>query len=1142
MVDDVEMQDESPIVENHKLNGEEPMEVQVVEGAVENKEDPLKGEYTWVLKGYSDLEEKVTSESFELGGYTWGNNKPDQFSLYLAVPDQEDQLEGWQRSASFKLSLIDQHNPETPLVKETHHMFTESANDWGFTAFCSVPEIEDPTRGFIVDDTLKIKVEITVTPPDEGPVYNSRETTGFVGLRNQGATCYMNSLLQTLYSVNAFRKAVYHMPTSEDEEPSGSMPLALQSVFYKLQFTPGPVSTEDLTASFGWDTADAFQQHDVQELNRILCDRLEEKMKGTRVEGTVNRLFEGHTLNYIDCINIDFQSSRKEAFQDLQLDVKGCNNIYDSFDKYCEVETLEGDNKYEAEGHGKQDARKGVLFENLPPVLNLHLKRFEYDYQKDAMVKINDRYEFYNDLDLDKLNNDGEGPAYLSANADKTVKNKYRLLAVLVHSGGVHGGHYFAFVRPEGKKWLKFDDEAVSVAEDSKAVQENWGGDIDSDLRGPTPFGTAPAVRSFSKFSNAYMLVYVRESEWDSVMCQVTEEDISEHVRARLKAEEEEKARRRKERAEAHLYTMVRIATDDDLKKQIGKTTFFDLVDFDQVALQFKLSKMKDTFSEVEKLVEERLGVSVADQRYWRWARRTNETVRPIEPLLDDVSNKAINAVYMAHSAGRKSVKVGEMVKFDLYLEVPPAKGKVTLDRNTMILCFFKHYTPGDATHSPQLEYAGKALLTKSQTFGSCDTLLRGRAGLPVEEEIEVYEEVKFDPTVIVELTKPETTLASAKLEDGDILIVQSATTPAECQFPSATEFMQHVRNRVIVTFKRIEGPNVLDNDDKDNEEESTVQVELLKDMKWDDVSKALATKLGLDHPLKVRLTLQSLYTALPRPQPQRYTPELTLEDLIKSHGQIPKSPVLYYEPIDLPLPEYERIVTYRVAFHNSKHEETTAVTVRVGKDKTVGEMLEEVRAQLPADSHKEQPLRLMEIWNWRIWHVFDPSQRIEEHLAKAGNATPWHLRCEVIPETQRDLEEQDKLHIHCVQVEDKDKQTKNAFAFSDPFIMSVGSSETIGELKSRVQEEMKIPGEEFENWKVVLVSGIDHKQELLDDDLVIADKFDVEDLSSKKLYGHSERPTLGFHHENKNPRRTHAHLNRPSAVATQERALKIRA
>ena len=90
----------------------------------------------------------------------------------------------------------------------------------------------------------------------------------------------------------------------------------------QLQFTDGPVSTKDLTRSFGWDTNDAFQQHDVQELNRILCDRLEEKMKGTRVEGTISKLFEGHTLNYIDCINVDYKSTRRESFMDLQVSVE----------------------------------------------------------------------------------------------------------------------------------------------------------------------------------------------------------------------------------------------------------------------------------------------------------------------------------------------------------------------------------------------------------------------------------------------------------------------------------------------------------------------------------------------------------------------------------------------------------------------------------------------------------------------------------------------------------------------------------------------------------------------------------------------------------------------------------------------------
>lgn len=38
----------------------------------------------------------------------------------------------------------------------------------------------------------------------------------------------------------------------------------------------------------------------------------------------------------------------------LQLDVKGCKNIYDSFDRYCEVETMDGANQYNTDTFGLQ--------------------------------------------------------------------------------------------------------------------------------------------------------------------------------------------------------------------------------------------------------------------------------------------------------------------------------------------------------------------------------------------------------------------------------------------------------------------------------------------------------------------------------------------------------------------------------------------------------------------------------------------------------------------------------------------------------------------------------------------------------------------------------------------------------------------
>lgn len=159
-------------------------------------------------------------------------------------------------------------------------------------------------------------------------------------------------------------------------------------------------------------------QHDVQEFNRVLQDKLEEKMKGTVAEGAIRRLFVGKMKSYIKCVDVDFESARSEDFYgapemlrrmcvrgggdadppspspcsslpaDIQLNVKGMKDLHDSFRDYIAVETLDGENRYQAEGLGLQDARKGVIFESFPPVLHLQLKRFEYDIQRDAMVKV----------------------------------------------------------------------------------------------------------------------------------------------------------------------------------------------------------------------------------------------------------------------------------------------------------------------------------------------------------------------------------------------------------------------------------------------------------------------------------------------------------------------------------------------------------------------------------------------------------------------------------------------------------------------------------------------------------------------------------------------------------------------------------
>ena len=64
------------------------------------------------------------------------------------------------------------------------------------------------------------------------------------------------------------------MPTEADDSTK-SVGLALQRVFYDLQFLDKAVGTKKLTKSFGWETLDSFMQHDVQEFLRVLLDKLE---------------------------------------------------------------------------------------------------------------------------------------------------------------------------------------------------------------------------------------------------------------------------------------------------------------------------------------------------------------------------------------------------------------------------------------------------------------------------------------------------------------------------------------------------------------------------------------------------------------------------------------------------------------------------------------------------------------------------------------------------------------------------------------------------------------------------------------------------------------------------------------------------
>merc|ERR1719420_946459 len=407
----------------------------------EDEDDEARSEATFQFRveNFSTIKDSVLSDPCIVRNLPWKimimqrmtttqDRNTKSVGFFLQCNGESESI-AWSCHASADLRLLHQRGGQK-FSRNITHMFYSKENDWGFSHYMSWNDVQDPDKGYIKDDSVVFEVKVNADAP-HGVCWDSKKHTGYVGLKNQGATCYMNSLLQVLYFTNLLRKAVYKMPTESDDSQK-SVGLALQRVFHELQFSDKPVGTKKLTKSFGWETLDSFMQHDVQEFLRVLLDKLESKMKKTCVEGTIPRLFEGKTTSYIKCKNVDYSSNVSECYYDVQLNVKGKKDLTESFREYIKTETLDGDNKYDAGTFGLQDAEKGILFDTFPPVLHLHLMRFQYDPITDCSVKFNDKCEFPEVLDLS---------SYIQGvdeNSENRENYKYILHAVLVHSGDNH--------------------------------------------------------------------------------------------------------------------------------------------------------------------------------------------------------------------------------------------------------------------------------------------------------------------------------------------------------------------------------------------------------------------------------------------------------------------------------------------------------------------------------------------------------------------------------------------------------------------------------------------------------------------------------------------------------------------------------
>jgi ubiquitin carboxyl-terminal hydrolase 7 len=463
-------------------------------------------------------------------------------------------------------------------------------------------------------------------------------------------------------------------------------------------------------------------------------ERMEEKMKGTEAENVLSKLFCGKVRTYISCINVEYESRRVEDFWDIQLNVSGNKNLEESFKDYVQVEVMNGENQYFAGEQFKlQDANKGVIFETFPEVLHLQLKRFQYDIDRDAMMKINDRYEFPETFDA---------APYLSDDADKSESWIYQLHGVLVHSGDLNAGHYYAFIKPTKDGWFyKYDDDKVTKATMREVLEENFGGEYllpngSVAMRGKTK----PIIRQMS----AYMLVYIRQSRLDEVLLPVTKEDTPPHLQKKLDEEAALREMRRKEREEQHLYLGCKVITEDTYRAH-GAT---DLTSFERVhsedepaAPRFYRLLRKSTVEELMAKVGADTNVDPKRIRLWAMVNRQNKTIRPDAPVAD--INATVEDTYQRLGGSKTAelrlwAEVAEDVNSDgdAIWPATPSQTNGNVPKTDLIVLFLKWFD----LESQSLSGAGHIYISREKKVEDLVPVILKKMGWTEKTQLRLFE------------------------------------------------------------------------------------------------------------------------------------------------------------------------------------------------------------------------------------------------------------------------------------------------------------------------------------------------------------------------------------------------------------------
>jgi len=381
------------------------------------------------------------------------------------------------------------------------------------------------------------------------PQADETRTVPYVGLNNMGATCYINSTLQQLFMIPHFRKHLLEIELNTEPSTDGTVnPAAdpknelIVKSLRQLQLVVASLQESNLTAynpaSFIGTLTDSTGaplnpcvQEDSATFMVRLIDNFNKILKGSPYEDHLNRSVGGVFANELIGMNTcPHARSRPDEFVTIPVEVRGMNTLEEALRAFVKPEMLEGSNGFRCDQcKAKVDTMKRLVIQHLPPTLCFQLKRFDMCYETFRTIKLDDRLEFPEIVNMKPYTVEGvpldprlkNHPGYVPGTVDgRPVEVRpddyylYKLRGVIVHYGTADGGHYYSYIQErlsreeeaQGKqgRWFEFNDSFVRPFDPKDLDEQTFGGTTATTVGGRV-YHRANA--------NAYMLFYDRIGE-----------------------------------------------------------------------------------------------------------------------------------------------------------------------------------------------------------------------------------------------------------------------------------------------------------------------------------------------------------------------------------------------------------------------------------------------------------------------------------------------------------------------------------------------------------------------------------------------------------------------------------------------------